>query len=99
MSILTTAQIAAAARDFANTMFVIPGVVANLSLDRIISGITAIDNVMSMTPAAFATAYGSSFNVGSGFGAAVAAAVPESTTAQQGVMLIFWVQQVTGLHP
>jgi hypothetical protein len=97
MSILNAAQIAAAARAFANSVFVLPGATANLNLTQIEAGITAIDTAMSDTPAAFATAFSGSANVGSAFGAAVAAAVPGSTTAQQGVMLIFWVQQVTGI--
>lgn len=97
MPILTTPQIVAAAQAFAQKMFVVPGVVANLSTTQIQAGITAIDTVMSMTPAVFASTYGAQANVGSAFGAAVSAAVPGSTSAQQGVMLIFWVQQVTGI--
>ena len=101
MSILNATQIAAAARAFAQQQFVTPNVTANLNLTQIIAGITAIDTVMSDSPAAFNTAYGTggtnSFNVGSAFGAAVSAAVPGSTVAQQGVMLIFWCQQVTGI--
>jgi hypothetical protein len=96
MSILNATQIAAAARAFAASVFT-PQVTANLNLTQIEAGITAIDNTMSDTPAAFATAFSASPNVGSAFGAAVAAAVPGSTTAQQGVMLIFWTQQVTGI--
>lgn len=98
MPILTASQITAAARSFASVMFT-PSVTANLNLTQIEAGITAIDNVMSDTPAAFEAAFSGSANVGSSFGAAVAAAVPGSTTAQQGVMLIFWVQQVTGITP
>jgi hypothetical protein len=98
MSILNSTQIAAAARAFAQEMFVIPGLVANLNLTQIEAGITAIDNVMSDSPSAFATAFSGSANVGSAFGAAVSSAVPGSTTTQQGVMLIFWVQQVTGIN-
>lgn len=98
MAILTPTQITAAARAFAQTVFVVPGVTANLSLDQIVLGITAIDTAMASTPSAFATAHAASANVGAGFGAAVATAVPTSTVAQQGVMLIFWVQQVTGIN-
>ena len=97
MSILNSTQIAAAAAAFAKAVFVTPGVTANLSTTQIIAGITAIDAVMSSSPASFASTYSGSPNVGSGFGAAVAAVVPGSTTAQQGLMLIFWCQQVTGI--
>jgi hypothetical protein len=95
--ILNSTQIAAAAKAFANSVFVIPNVTANLNLTQIIAGITAIDTVMSSTPASFAGTYSASANVGSSFGTAVATAVPGSTTAQQGLMLIFWLQQVTGV--
>jgi hypothetical protein len=95
MAILNPTQIAAAAAAFAQQMFVKPNATANLSLTQIQAGITAIDNVMSSTPSAFSTAYSGSANVGAAFGAAVSAAVPGSTVTQQGVMLIFWLQQVT----
>jgi hypothetical protein len=101
MPILTSAQIIAAAQAFAQTMFVTPNVVANLSVTDIQAGITAVDTFMSMSPAAAATAFGTTYsgaaNVGAAFGAAVGAAVPNSTTAQRGVMLIFWISQVTGV--
>lgn len=101
MPILTAAQITAAAQAFAQKVFVSPNVTANLSVTQIIAGITAIDTVMSDTPAAFNTSFGTggtnSANVGASFGAAVAAVVPGSTVAQQGTMLIFWVAQVTGM--
>jgi hypothetical protein len=98
MPILTAPQILAAAQAFSQVMFVGPNATANLSLTQIQAGITAIDTVMSDTPSAFATAFSGSVNVGSAFGAAVAAAVPGSTSAQQGTMLIFWISQVTGIH-
>lgn len=98
MAILNATQIAAAARAFAQSQFVVPNNVANLSLTDIITAITAIDTAMASTPSAFATAHSGSANVGAAFGAAVSAAVPTSTSAQQGVLLIFWVQQVTGVQ-
>jgi hypothetical protein len=97
MPILNPTQIQAAAVAFAKTVFVIPNVTANLSTTQIIAGITAIDTLMSSTPTAFASTYSASVNVGSSFGDAVSTAVPGSTTAQQGLMLIFWLQQVTGV--
>ena len=97
MSILNSTQIAAAAVAFANSQFVKANATANLNLTQIQAGITAIDNTMASTPGAFATAYSGSANVGAAFGAAVAAAVPGSTTSQQGTMLIFWVSQVVGV--
>jgi hypothetical protein len=99
MSILSPTQIAAAAVQFANAIYVIPGVTATLNLTQIEAGITAIDTVMSDTPAAFASAFSGSPNVGSAFGTAVTAAVPGISTGQAAVMLIFWVQQVTGVTP
>jgi len=95
--ILTSAQIAAAAQAFANTVFVLPKVTANLSTTQIIAGITAIDTAMASTPSSFGSTYSGSVNVGSAFGAAVSSAVPGSTSAQQSLMLIFWCQQATGI--
>ena len=97
MPILNSTQIAAAAQAFAQHSFVVPNVTANLSVTQIIAGITAIDTLMSSTPASAASTYSGQVNVGSMFGAAVAAAVPGSTSGQQGLMLIFWCSQVTGI--
>jgi hypothetical protein len=94
MSILTAPQIAAAAAAFANSAFVAPNLTANLSMTQIIAGITAIDNLMAGTVAAFATAGSGAANAASVFGVVVAAAVPASTSQQQGGMLIFWLQQL-----
>ncbi|CAM6003249.1 unnamed protein product [Sphagnum balticum] len=65
------------------------------------SGITTIDTLMADTPAAFSTlltgTYSSQPNVGSVFGAAVSAAVPSSTSEQQGIMLLFWTAALFGI--
>ena len=101
MAILTTAQIATAAQAFAKQQFVTPNTTANLSTTQIITGITAIDTLMADTPATFAAlctgTYSSQPNVGSVFGAAVSAAVPASTSEQQGIMLLFWVAALFGI--
>ena len=97
MAILTTAQIAAAATNFARTVFVSPNVTANLNTTQIIAGITAIDTAMASTPSSFASTYSGAANVGAALGAAVAAAVPAATTQQMSLMLIFWTQQATGI--
>jgi hypothetical protein len=101
MSILTTAQITAAAAAFANQQFVAPKVTANLSTTQIIAGITAIDTAMASTVASYSATYGPSglnvANTASGFGAAVSAAVPGSTSEQQGIMLLFWTAALFGI--
>ena len=101
MSILTSAQIVAAAQAFAQQQFVAPNVTANLSSTQIIAGITTIDTLMADTPAAFAAlctgTYSSQPNLGSVFGAAVSAAVPGSTSEQQGIMLLFWTAALFGI--
>jgi hypothetical protein len=91
--ILTSAQIFAAAQQFAQQAFVTPNVTANLSMTQIQAGITAIDTAMSLTPSAYASTYSGLPNTASGLGSAVLTAVPAATDAQAGLMLVLWTEQ------
>jgi hypothetical protein len=93
MPILNSTQIAAAARNCANVLFVIPGATAILNLTQLITAVTACDTAMSLTPAAFASTYSSAGNVAAGLGTAIFASVSGITQAQAAVVLESWTQQ------
>jgi len=94
---LTAQQLAAAAGDFAQNVFVLPDATANLSVTDIQNALSGLDTAMHATLNQAAAVAGGASTVVAALLDQVQSAVPAITGQQAALVLIYWAKKAAGL--